>query len=176
MVQSFLIVLASFETIKFVMLPSSQRKFIRYPNQVSNKKNHMQDDCWTKVHFVGPLIVPILDFVWPSLCVFKPRVVLSPAHLLACLWWTFSTNRGVHCISMYTADSPSGHPSCKQWRAGNGGLLTWAAVRFNLRPHVWQANVLSTWPLYPLWGLITSNKKKHKSTMAWKPHGQSSIE
>ena len=42
--------------------------------------------CWTKVHFVGPLIAPILD-----LCVilpmgFKARVVLLPAHLLACMW------------------------------------------------------------------------------------------
>ena len=27
---------------------------------------------------------------------------------------------------------PSAHPSCKQWRAGNGGSLTWAAVRFEL--------------------------------------------
>ena len=62
---------------------------------------------------------------------FKARVVLSPAHLLACMWWTqgsclvltpaFSTNRGVHCISKYTAGPPSGHPSCKQWRAGNSG-------------------------------------------------------
>ena len=33
----------------------------------------------------------------------------------------FSTNRGVHCISMCTAGPPSGHPWCKQWRAGNGG-------------------------------------------------------
>ena len=63
---------------------------------------------------------------------FKARVVLSSALLLACIWWTlrvtsgatpaFSTNRGVHCISMFTADSPSGHPSCKQRRAGNSRL------------------------------------------------------
>ena len=33
----------------------------------------------------------------------------------------FSTNRGVHCISVYTAGPPSRHPSCKQGMAGNGG-------------------------------------------------------
>ena len=30
----------------------------------------------------------------------------------------FSTNRGVHCTSVYTAGMPSRHPSYKQWRAG----------------------------------------------------------
>ena len=34
----------------------------------------------------------------------------------------FSTNRGEHYISSYTTDSPSRHPSNKQWRTGNGGL------------------------------------------------------
>ena len=29
---------------------------------------------------------------------------------------------------MHIAGSPSGHPSCKQRKAGHGGLLTWAAV------------------------------------------------
>ena len=41
---------------------------------------------------------------------------------------TFSTNKGVHFFSMHTANLPSGHPSCKQRRAGSCGLLTWAAV------------------------------------------------
>ena len=82
--------------------------------------------CWTKVHFVGPLIVPVLDFMWPSPWVSKPgwfsylhtylnlRVIsgATPA---------FSINRGAHCISVYTAGPPCGHPSCKQWRAGNSG-------------------------------------------------------
>ena len=27
--------------------------------------------CWTKVHFVEPLLTPILDFMWPSLWVSK---------------------------------------------------------------------------------------------------------
>ena len=31
----------------------------------------------------------------------------------------FTTNGGVHCISVCTADWPSRHPSCKQRRAGN---------------------------------------------------------
>ena len=69
---------------------------------------------------------------------FKARVVLHlHTYLLADgkpkgATPAFSTNRGVHCISMYTAGLPSGHPSCKQQRADNGGLLTWAAVRFDL--------------------------------------------
>ena len=70
--------------------------------------NFLKIFCWTKVHFVGPLIVPILDFVWPSPWVFKARVVLSPAHLLACMRVNsrimsgstpaFPTNAGVHYI------------------------------------------------------------------------------
>ena len=44
----------------------------------------------------------------------------------------FSMNRGVHFISMYVADLPSRYPLCKQQGAGNAGLLTWAAVRFDL--------------------------------------------
>ena len=44
----------------------------------------------------------------------------------------FSTNTGAHCTSMYTADSPSRHLSCKQQRAGGSGLLIWAVVRFDL--------------------------------------------
>ena len=40
----------------------------------------------------------------------------------------FSTNKGVHCISVYAAGPPSRHPLCKQRIEGNGGLLTWAAV------------------------------------------------
>ena len=38
---------------------------------------------WTKVHFVGPLIAPILDFVTLPMG-FKVRVVLSLVLLLAC--------------------------------------------------------------------------------------------
>ena len=44
----------------------------------------------------------------------------------------FLTNKGVHWISVYTADSPSRHLSCKQQREGIGGLLTWAALRVDL--------------------------------------------
>ena len=34
----------------------------------------------------------------------------------------FSNNRGVHCIGgVYTTGPPSGHPSCQQRMAGNGG-------------------------------------------------------
>ena len=36
----------------------------------------------------------------------------------------FSTNRGVYGISVCTTGSPSGHPSCKQWRAGNCDLCS----------------------------------------------------
>ena len=43
----------------------------------------------------------------------------------------FSTNRGVHCISMCTASPPTGHPLYKQQRTGSW-LVTWAAVPFNL--------------------------------------------
>ena len=65
---------------------------------------------------MGPLIAPILDFVWPS------RVCQSQGGCLTCTHTclhavnlrvtsgatpAFSTNRGVHCISMYTAGPPS---------------------------------------------------------------------
>ena len=41
--------------------------------------------CWTKVHFVGPLLAPILDFVWPSPGVSKPGwFSCLHTHLLAC--------------------------------------------------------------------------------------------
>ena len=83
------------------------------------------------------------DCPYFGLCVtlpvgFKAGVVLSPAHLLACTvnlrvmsgaTPAFSTNRGVHFASVYMTDSPSRYPSCKERRVGNGGLLTWAAVR-----------------------------------------------
>ena len=46
----------------------------------------------------------------------------------------FSTNRGVHCVSVCTADLPSRRPSCKQRRTGNGKLPTWAAVS-EIRSH-----------------------------------------
>ena len=87
--------------------------------------------CWTKVHFVGPLIAPILDFMWPSPWVSKPRWFCHlHMYLLACsepkghVWCCtcLSINRGVHCISMFTAGLPSGHPSCKQQTAGNSGI------------------------------------------------------
>ena len=62
---------------------------------------------------------------------FKARVVLSPAHstclcavnlrVMSGATPAFSTNRGVHCIRVYTAGPPSRHPSCKQQMAGNGG-------------------------------------------------------
>ena len=76
---------------------------------------------------VGPLIAPILDFVG-----FRARVVFLFALSLVLHFTTtaFSTKKGVHCTSMYTADLPSGHPSGKQRKAGNGRLLTWEAVRF----------------------------------------------
>ena len=109
--------------------------------------------CWTKIHFVGSLITPISDFAWPSpwasktgwfsrlhshlLGTVNVRVISSASP-------AFSTSRGVHCTSMYTAGLPSRHPSCKQQRAGNGGLLTWTAVRFSFRLPAQQANTLST--------------------------------
>ena len=59
--------------------------------------------CWTKVSFVGPLITPILDFVW------LPPWVLKPGSL-ACL---LAVNRKVthkmafpNCLSMETAHFP----------------------------------------------------------------------
>ena len=42
---------------------------------------------WTKVHFVGPLIAPILDFVTLPMG-FKVRVVLSLALLLTWMQYT----------------------------------------------------------------------------------------
>ena len=42
---------------------------------------------WTNIHFVGPLIAPILDFVTLPMG-FKVRVVLSLAVLLPCMQYT----------------------------------------------------------------------------------------
>ena len=44
--------------------------------------------CWTKDHFVGPLIAPYFGLCMTLPMGFKVRVVLSPAHLVACVWWT----------------------------------------------------------------------------------------
>ena len=88
--------------------------------------------CWTKVHFVGPLIATILDFH-----VIPPMGFQSQGGSLTCILnylhmvnlrvtsgatSAFSTNRGVHNISMYTAGSPSRHPSSKQQSASHSGL------------------------------------------------------
>ena len=99
------------------------------------KYNHYTKEvffCWTKVYFVGPLIAPILD---PPLCD-PPHGFQSQGGSLSCTLTclcavnprvtsgatpAFSTNSGVHCISVYTAGPPSRHPSCKQQVAGNGG-------------------------------------------------------
>ena len=32
----------------------------------------LKNFCWTRVHCVGPLITPVLDFMWPSPLVLKP--------------------------------------------------------------------------------------------------------
>ena len=73
---------------------------------------------------------------------FKARMVISLG-TLTCLCTVnlrvisgatpaFPTNRGVHGISVCRVGLPSRYPSCKQWRAGNSGFLTWAAARFEL--------------------------------------------
>ena len=93
---------------------------------------------------------------------FKARVVL----LHACLCTVnlqvmsgatppFSTNMGVHCISVYISGSPSRHPSWKQQREGNSGLLTWAAVKFDLMLPAQQANVGH-------WATLTGSSMKKK--------------
>ena len=73
---------------------------------------------WTDVHFVEPLISSILDFVLPSAWVSKPGwFTRSHTYMLACggarvtsgATPAFSTNRGVHCISVYTAGPSSIH-------------------------------------------------------------------
>ena len=67
--------------------------------------------CWTKAHFVEPLIAPVLDFVCPSSWVSNPEWIFRlHSFLLAVIpkvtsgeTPAFSTKRGVHCISLYTA-------------------------------------------------------------------------
>ena len=89
--------------------------------------------CWTKVHFVGPLIAPILGFVWPSHGFQRQSGSLE--YCLTCLHEinlrvtysatpAFSTNRSVNCMGVYTAGLSSGNPSCKQRRAGSLGPLS----------------------------------------------------
>ena len=80
------------------------------------KKTFILFFCLTRAQFVEPLIAPVLDFVCPSswfqiqsgsltctlscLCAVILKVMsgVTPA---------FSTNRGVHCISVYAAWQPS---------------------------------------------------------------------
>ena len=100
-------------------------------------KNLFCNFCWNKIHFVGPLIAPILcdplhGFQRQGGSFTCTRTCLPTVNLMSDATSAFPANKGVNCISMYTADSPSRHPSCKQWRAFNGGLLTSAAVRFEL--------------------------------------------
>ena len=67
--------------------------------------------CWTKVHFVGPLIAPILDFVCPPSYGFQSHSG-SLICMLTCLRTinlrvtsgatsAFSTNMGVHCNNVF---------------------------------------------------------------------------
>ena len=69
-----------------------------------------------------PLIAPVLDFRVSFLMGFKSRVDILPA-LFSCLHAVilkvmsgatpaFSTNRGVHCISVYMAWQPVMFPTC----------------------------------------------------------------
>ena len=67
---------------------------------------------WTKVYFVEPLIAPVLDLV----CVLPHGIQIQSGYLVCTLSRlhamilkvttgatpSFSTNRGVHCISVYT--------------------------------------------------------------------------
>ena len=68
-------------------------------------------------HFVGPLIAPILDFLWPSPWVSKPgwffylhSYLLAHGEPKGHIWCCICLfhQLGVHCISVYTAASPSG--------------------------------------------------------------------
>ena len=105
--------------------------------------------------FSGATDSPSMDFVWPSPWVQSqggslicPPTCLPAVNLRVTSSATpaLSTNRGVHCTRVYTAGLLSGHPSCKQWRAGNGVLLTCAAARFDLVLPAQKANVLPTRP------------------------------
>ena len=58
---------------------------------------------------------------------------LGNLRVMSCHISAFFTNRGVNYVCVYTADSLSRHPSCKQRRVGSR-LLTWVIVRFNICP------------------------------------------
>ena len=79
--------------------------------------------CYTKVYFVGPLIAPNLVFALSCIitCLQTMNLRVASGTTPA-----FSTNRGVHCVSVYTAGS-----SC-------------AAVKFDLGLPARQATMLST--------------------------------
>ena len=97
--------------------------------------------CWTKVHFVVPLIAPILDFVWPSPWVPKPGwFYCLHTYLLAhgepkghiwcctCLFYQqgFTLYKCVYSrLAFWTSLMQAAEG--RQW-----WTLTWAAVRFDL--------------------------------------------
>ena len=89
-----------------------------------------------------------LPLYWTNPMGFKTRLVtwslaypcVEPKDHAWC-YTCLSTNRGVHCLSVYTAGLPVRYHSCKQWKASSGGLLTWAAVRIDLSLAVHQASI-----------------------------------
>ena len=101
--------------------------------------NFLKMFCCAKVHFVVPLIAPILDFVWPLPWLLKPGwfshlhayllACSEPKRVMSCATPAFSTNRDVHCISVLTAGLSSGNLLGKQQIVDASS----AAVRFNVR-------------------------------------------
>ena len=55
--------------------------------------------CWSKVHFVEPLIAPVLDFVCPSSRVSSLEWI-SCLHYFLLVYVVILTSRGVHCFSV----------------------------------------------------------------------------
>ena len=130
--------------------------------------------CWTKVHFVGPLIAPILDIVWLSPWVSKPgwfsclHTCLHTVNLWVMSGATpaFSTNRSVHCKAcIYQAclpDIPHASSGGQPMVDANLGSSVIRSRDIGLSPR--QANALSTRPRRlanpgDVWQLVNQLKK-----------------
>ena len=93
--------------------------------------------CWTKVHFVGATDCPCFGLCVTLPMGFKARVVLLTYTLtslhavnlrvMSGATTVFSTNRGVHCISVYTAGPPSRHPLMQAVESRQWWMLTFGS-------------------------------------------------
>ena len=110
----------------------------------------LKNFCWSKCNYGGGHWLPPCFGLHVTLTMgFKTRVILLPAHLFPCVWWTqgshlvpttclFHPNRGIYCISI------SRYSSCKQQMAAMVDANFWQ------QSHLISCCWIDKWTCYPL--------------------------